>query len=68
MAISCDIEFDNNPEGIYLVGREISGRIILRADKAKQVEGNFYWWFSCCLNGITIDVSVFYNMSPFQEL
>lgn len=41
MVICCDIEFDNNPDGIFLVGREISGRIILRVDKVMQVEGNY---------------------------
>lgn len=45
MVISCDIEFDNNPEGIYLVGHELSGRIILHADKVKQVEGNSVFFF-----------------------
>lgn len=40
MVVTCEIQFENNPEGCYFAGQVMTGKIVLSADKAKQVKGN----------------------------
>ncbi|XP_036225693.2 arrestin domain-containing protein 17 [Bactrocera oleae] len=39
MVVTCEIEFDNNPFGIYFAGQIMTGKITLQADMPKQVKG-----------------------------
>lgn len=39
MAVTCEIDFDNNPHGTYFGGQVVSGRVTLRLDKVKLVKG-----------------------------
>jgi len=41
MVVSCEIEFDNNPQGTYFTGQVVSGSIIIKTDKPKDVKGLF---------------------------
>ncbi|XP_061393222.1 arrestin domain-containing protein 17-like [Musca vetustissima] len=38
MVVTCDIQFENNPQGCFFAGQVLSGKIILSADKIKQVK------------------------------
>lgn len=39
MVVGCDIEFDQNLSGTFYAGQIVSGRIILKCDKVKEVTG-----------------------------
>lgn len=39
MVVTCDIEFDQNPAGCYFAGQLVSGTIVLKCDKVKDVKG-----------------------------
>lgn len=39
MVVTCDIQFENNPQGIFYAGQVLTGKITLTADKIKQVKG-----------------------------
>lgn len=39
MVVTCDIQFENNPEATFYAGQVIMGKITLTADKLKQVKG-----------------------------
>ncbi|XP_022220373.2 arrestin domain-containing protein 2 [Drosophila obscura] len=36
--VICEIQFNNNPQGIYYAGQVISGRVLIKTDKVKQVK------------------------------
>ncbi|XP_037816108.1 arrestin domain-containing protein 17-like isoform X1 [Lucilia sericata] len=38
MVVTCDIQFENNPEATFYAGQVITGKITLTADKIKQVK------------------------------
>ncbi|XP_013118304.1 arrestin domain-containing protein 17 [Stomoxys calcitrans] len=38
MVVTCEIQFENNPEGCYFGGQVMTGKIVLSADKVKQVK------------------------------
>ncbi|KAM7360123.1 arrestin domain-containing protein 17-like isoform 2-T2 [Cochliomyia hominivorax] len=38
MVVTCDIEFENNPEATFYAGQMIMGKVTLTADKIKQVK------------------------------
>ncbi|XP_005176205.1 arrestin domain-containing protein 17 [Musca domestica] len=38
MVVHCDIEFDQNPTGTYYAGQLVSGKIVLKCDKVKEVK------------------------------
>lgn len=40
MAVTCIIEFDNNPYGTFLAGQVLTGKVTLKLDKLKLVKGN----------------------------
>lgn len=37
MVTSCEIKFDNNPNGTYLSGQMITGKVILNLTEKKKV-------------------------------
>jgi len=39
MAVTCEIDFDNNPHGTYFGGQVLTGRVTLKLDKMKLVKG-----------------------------
>lgn len=39
MVINCDIEFDNNPQGVYFSGQILTGRFTLTVNKVKKMKG-----------------------------
>lgn len=39
MVVNCDIQFENNPQGCFFAGQVLTGKIVLSADKVKQVKG-----------------------------
>ncbi|XP_075145128.1 arrestin domain-containing protein 17-like [Haematobia irritans] len=52
MVVNCEIQFENNPQGCYFGGQVMTGKIVLSADKVKQVKAvvlkirgyaNTYW-------------------------
>ncbi|XP_044312882.1 arrestin domain-containing protein 17 isoform X1 [Drosophila rhopaloa] len=38
MAVTCEIDFDNNPHGTYFGGQVLTGRVTLKLDKMKSVK------------------------------
>ncbi|XP_065357341.1 arrestin domain-containing protein 17-like isoform X2 [Calliphora vicina] len=38
MVVTCDIQFENNPEATFYAGQVITGKVTLQADKIKQVK------------------------------
>ncbi|XP_005176214.1 arrestin domain-containing protein 17 [Musca domestica] len=38
MVVNCDIQFENNPQGCFFAGQVLTGKIVLSADKVKQVK------------------------------
>ncbi|XP_017053002.1 arrestin domain-containing protein 3 [Drosophila ficusphila] len=38
MAVTCEIDFDNNPHGTYFGGQVLTGRVTLKLDKLKLVK------------------------------
>lgn len=38
MVIKCDIEFDNNPQGVYFSGQMLTGTLTLTANRVKKVK------------------------------
>ncbi|KAL9896929.1 arrestin domain-containing protein 2-like [Glossina fuscipes fuscipes] len=38
MVINCDIEFDNNPHGVYFSGQKLTGRFTLSVNKVKKIK------------------------------
>ncbi|EDV48173.1 arrestin domain-containing protein 17 [Drosophila erecta] len=38
MAVTCEIDFDNNPHGTYFGGQVLTGRVTLKLDKMKLVK------------------------------
>jgi len=39
MPIECLISFDNNPQGVYYAGQELSGVVDLSVDATKRIKG-----------------------------
>lgn len=39
MVVTCEVQFENNPSGIFYAGQVINGKVTLTADKIKQVKG-----------------------------
>lgn len=39
MPIECLISFDNNPQGVYYAGQELSGIVDLSVDATKRIKG-----------------------------
>ena len=39
MVVTCEIDFDNNKNGTYFAGQMLTGTIILKSDKPKEVKG-----------------------------
>lgn len=58
MVVTCDIQFENNPEATFYAGQVIAGKVTLTADKVKQVKGKLqnkmtHWkckYYFSCLN------------------
>jgi len=41
MPIECLISFDNNPQGVYYAGQELSGVVDLSVDATKRIKGKY---------------------------
>lgn len=39
MVVSCEIDFKDNPFGVFYAGQVIFGSVVLNADKEKLVKG-----------------------------
>lgn len=39
MPIGCLITFDNNPQGVYYAGQELSGTVDFNVDITKRIKG-----------------------------
>lgn len=39
MTIDCDVQYDNNPQGIFYVGQTLSGSVVLRSSEPEAVNG-----------------------------
>lgn len=48
MVVTCDIQFENNPEATFYAGQVITGKVTLQADKIKQVKGKVQNEMSHC--------------------
>lgn len=40
MAVTCVIEFDNNPYGTFFAGQVLNGKVTLKLEKLKLVKGS----------------------------
>lgn len=49
--VICEIEFTNNPRGIFYAGQLISGQVVIKTEKAKPVKGKrlIHGFHSCYL-------------------
>lgn len=53
MPIECLISFDNNTQGVYYAGQELSGVVDLTVDTTKRIKGKNKWvgsFFSSLVN------------------
>jgi len=50
--VICEIEFFNNPLGIFYAGQLISGQVVIKTDKRKPVKGK--------------TLIHFHSLSPFE--
>lgn len=42
MPIGCLISFDNNPQGVYYAGQELSGTVDFNVDINRRIKGKYY--------------------------